>query len=175
MPDTVFRLMSAVMAVEDLLLPHHIDKRVATFGLREGMTVVDYGCGPGRYTTKFSKLVGESGRVYAADVQELALEAVKRRTEEQDLDNVIPVLAKGYETRIPDHVADVVCAIDVFLMVGEPSVFLREAHRITKPEGTLIIDDGHQSRQRTLRKIRASGCWRIAEGSRDRLECMPLR
>ncbi len=111
--------------------------------------------------------------MYAVDVQELAVEAVKRKMGERDLHNIIPVLAKGYDTGIPDHVADMVCAIDMFLMVGEPSIFLREAHRITKPEGVLLIDDGHQPRQSTLRKIEASGCWRIVEENSDRLKCRP--
>lgn len=167
--------MRAIMTVKDLLFPHYIDKRVATFGIREGVTVVDYGCGPGRYTTRFSKLVGEDGRVYAVDVQELALEAVKRKMEKQDLGNITPMLAKGYDTGIPDHVADVVCAIDMFLMVREPPIFLRETHRITRPEGVLVIDHGHQFRQITLRKIKASCYWRIVEETRDHVKCIPLR
>ncbi len=68
MPDMAFRMMSATMALKDTLFPS-ADKRVATFGIREGMTVVDYGCGPGRYTTRFAKLVGEKGKVYAVGVK----------------------------------------------------------------------------------------------------------
>lgn len=173
MPDFAFRLMSIVMAVKDLLYPS-IDKRIVAFGIRENMTVVDYGCGPGRYTIRFSKLVGGSGRVYAVDVQRLAIDTVKRKMAAQDLHNILPILAQGYGTGIPDHIADAVCAIDIFFGVREPSTFLREIHRITKPEGFLIIDDGHQSRQETLRKIKASGCWTVAEETRDHLKCLPV-
>lgn len=174
MPDLAFRLMSAIMALKDRLFPS-IDKRVVTFGVREGMTVVDYGCGPGRYTIRLSKLVGANGRVYAVDVQELAVEAVKRKMAEHDLRNIVPVLAKGYDTGLPDHMADMVCVIDRFFGVKEPSTFLREVHRIAKPEGVLIVDDGHQSRQGTLRKIQAAGCWSVAQETHDHLKCLPLR
>jgi ubiquinone/menaquinone biosynthesis C-methylase UbiE len=173
MPDVAFRLMSLVMSVRDFVRPF-IDQRVAAFGIRENMTVVDYGCGPGRYTTRFARLVGPHGRVYAVDVQRLAIEAVKRKTDQLALHNIVPVLAQGYETGLPDHIADVVCAIDIFFGLEEPSTFLHEIRRITRPEGFLIIDDGHQTRQETLRKIEASGCWSVAEENRDHLKCRPI-
>ena len=49
MPDWGFRLMSLTFDLVDWVRPT-IDRRVTTFGIREGMTVVDYGCGPGRPT-----------------------------------------------------------------------------------------------------------------------------
>jgi ubiquinone/menaquinone biosynthesis C-methylase UbiE len=67
-----------------------------------------------------------------------------------------------------------VCALDMFFGVREPATFLREVHRITRPDGVLIVDDGHQSRQATLSKIRASGRWAVVDESRDHLRCRPL-
>jgi ubiquinone/menaquinone biosynthesis C-methylase UbiE len=64
--------------------------------------------------------------------------------------------------------------IDMFFGLREPSTFLQEVYRLTKPTGSLIIDDGHQSRQATLQKIAASGLWRVAEESRDHLKCVPV-
>jgi len=61
MPDFAFRMMSVTIALKGWLFLG-VDKRVAGFGIQEGMTVVDYGCGPGRYTTRFAKLVGERGK-----------------------------------------------------------------------------------------------------------------
>ncbi len=172
MPNFAFRIMSATMALKDLVYPT-IDKRVLTFGIQQGMTVVDYGCGPGRYTTRFAKLVGKAGKAYAVDVQPLAIEMVKSMITKQDLSNVVPVLAKGYDTGLPDKIANVVCALDMFFALREPTIFLREVRRIAKPEGMLVIDDGHQSRQATLQKIEASGYWRVMEETRDHLKCLP--
>jgi ubiquinone/menaquinone biosynthesis C-methylase UbiE len=173
MPDLAFRVMSAVMAVRDLFFPY-IDRRVATFGIREAMTVVDYGCGPGRYTTRFAKLVGANGRVYAVDVHRLAIQAVQRKMDRENLRNITPVLARGYSTEIPDAAANAVCALDIFFGVADPSAFLREIHRITKPEGCLIIDDGHQPRHETLRKIKEAGDWEITVETADYLKCRPI-
>jgi ubiquinone/menaquinone biosynthesis C-methylase UbiE len=170
MSDQTFKMMNLIFRITDFIFPY-IDKRVKSFGIGEGMTIVDYGCGPGRYTMRFSKLVGKQGKVYAADIHELAIAAVKEKITRNGLANVEPVLVKGYDSGIPDHVADMVCAIDMFFGVKEPTKFLGELKRIIKPEGVLIIDDGHQSRQETKRKIEESGCWNILEETRDHLKC----
>jgi ubiquinone/menaquinone biosynthesis C-methylase UbiE len=172
MSDISFRLMSITFNVVDFLYPY-IDRRVTTFGIRQGMTVVDYGCGPGRYTIRFSKLVGETGRVYAVDIHPLAVEAVRRKIAEYQLQNVVPMLASGYDSPIPDHTADVVCALDMFFAIQMPAEFLGELKRITRQDGMLIIDDGHQPRAVTKKNILESGHWVIAEETRDHLKCRP--
>jgi ubiquinone/menaquinone biosynthesis C-methylase UbiE len=173
MSDFSFRGMEWLFRIIDFVHPY-IDKRVQRFGIRPGMTVVDYGCGPGRYTTSFAHLVGDKGRVFAVDIHELAIEGVKKRVQKQGLKNVTPVLAKGYDSGIPDGAADIICAIDMFFGINNPWAFLKELRRITNREGFLVIDDGHQSRKETKRKIAASGYWEVTEESKDHLKCKPL-
>jgi ubiquinone/menaquinone biosynthesis C-methylase UbiE len=171
-PDTAFRLMSLIFDVIDLLHPH-IDGRVRAFGIKEGFTVVDYGCGPGRYTTRFSKLVGDKGEVYAVDIHELAINAVKQKIARLSLRNVEPVLAREYSSSLPDHFADIVCVLDMFFGIKEPTEFLKELKRIVKKDGMLVIDDGHQPRDVTKKKILASNLWAIEEETRDHLKYRP--
>jgi len=173
MSDFSFRGMEWLFRIIDFVHPY-IDKRVQKFGIQPGMTVVDYGCGPGRYTTSFAHLVGDKGRVFAVDIHELAIDRIKKRIQKQGLKTVTPVLAKGYDSGIPDGVADIVCAIDIFFGINDPSAFLKELRRITNPEGFLVIDNGHQSRKETKRKIAASGYWEVTEESKDHLKCKPL-
>jgi ubiquinone/menaquinone biosynthesis C-methylase UbiE len=172
MPDLAFRIMSAIIALQELF-PRRIDTRVLGFGIQKGQTVVDYGCGPGRYTVRFAKLVGEHGRVYAVDVQELAIESVKRKMDSQGLKNIVPIVARGYETGIPDHSADIVLALDMFFLVKDPSALLSEIRRILRADGLLILDDGHKSRKSTLEKIDQAGSWIIKESGRHHLRCIP--
>lgn len=75
MPDFAFWLMSLVLAVKDFVSPV-IDQRIKTFRIRENMTVIDNGYGPGRFTTRFSRIVLVNGQVYAVEVQELAIETI---------------------------------------------------------------------------------------------------
>ena len=170
MPDLAFRLMTAAFRLQDALLPY-IDRRVRGFGLAPGMTVVDYGCGPGRYSLRFARLVGESGRVFAVDIHPLAVEAVLRLRARHGLSNLEPVLARGCDTGLPDTIADRVCAIDMFFSVSDPGAFLAEIDRLLKPEGLLLLDDGHQSRAATHAKLEASGRFQVVEETRDLLTC----
>ncbi len=170
MPDWSFKLMDLIFRVIDYIYPY-IDKRVEKFGIRPGLTVVDYGCGPGRYTIRFAKLAGEQGKVFAVDIHELAVEEIKKKIKRYGLGNVVPVLADGYRTGLPDNIADVVCAIDMFHMVSNASGFLAELRRITKNDGILIIDDGHQRRSTTRRAILESGHWEIFSETKDHLKC----
>lgn len=171
-PDLYFRLMSLTIRIRDHFRPP--GRLLEEVGIRDGMTVVDYGCGPGSYVRKASGLVGTTGTLYAVDVHELAVEAVSRRIRKGGVANVIPVLAKGYDSTLPDAAADLVYALDMFHMVENQDAFLAELRRITKPDGTLILDDGHQSREKTRRALRESGLWAIEEETGDYLRCRPL-
>jgi ubiquinone/menaquinone biosynthesis C-methylase UbiE len=173
MSDIGFRIMSALFRIQDLVWPP--DRLLDRIGIREGMVVVDYGCGPGRYIAGASGRVGRTGRLYAVDIHDLAIEAVKRRVREENLANVVPVLARGYDSGLPAGTADLVYALDMFHMIEDPSAFLGELQRIIKPDGVLVIDDGHQPRTTTLKKIRASGLWEVAEETAAFLRCRPKK
>ena len=173
MSDSAFKMMTLTFKVVDLIFPY-IKKRVKKFGIEENMAIVDYGCGPGRYTTRFAELVGEKGKVYALDIHELAIEAVKKKIEKHNLSNIEPILIEGYDSTLPDNVADVVCAIDMFWIIKKPTELLTELNRIIKREGRLIVDDGHAPREETKKKILDSGIWNIVEETKDHLKCRPV-
>jgi len=55
--------------------------------------------------------VGETRKIYTVDIHELAMEAIKKKSEKYGLGNVQPLLLSGQASTIPDHIADVVCAM----------------------------------------------------------------
>jgi ubiquinone/menaquinone biosynthesis C-methylase UbiE len=54
----------------------HKPRRILEAHVGKGMTVLDLGCGPGYFTIELAKLVGEEGRVIAADIQQGMLDTV---------------------------------------------------------------------------------------------------
>ena len=46
-------------------------------GIRPGFHVLDYGCGPGSYIIPLAALVSESGKIYALDINPLAIQKLK--------------------------------------------------------------------------------------------------
>jgi len=57
-------------------------------GLKPGQKVLEVGCGPGFFTIPAARIVGEKGRVYALDINPVAVETVRRKIKERGLKNV---------------------------------------------------------------------------------------
>lgn len=140
---------------------------VERFGLQPGFTAVDYGCGPGRYLETASYLVGDGGLVYAADISEVGILYAKKRIGELGLKNVIPVILEENRNVIPDHCADVVYALDMFHLVDDPVSFLANIHRIIKKGCLFYLEDGHQTRTSSLKKVEKSDLWVVKENNKD--------
>ena len=83
-------------------------------GLHPGMTVVDYGCGPGLLTLLAAKKVGPAGKVYALDIYEGMVSLVQSRAVEAGLENVTALLNDGPEAPLPGGVADLILCTLVF-------------------------------------------------------------
>ena len=57
----------------------HNPERIFASLVREGMTVLDVGCGMGYFSIGLAGMVGESGRVIAVDLQEKMLSVMRKR------------------------------------------------------------------------------------------------
>jgi len=102
-----------------------------------------------------------------------AKDELKEKAAHYRRNNIRPVLVHGYTTGLPDAIADRIFALDMFFGIRQPTEFLSELKRLIKPDGILVIDDGHQPREATRRKILDSGLWQIESESKDHLGCRP--
>jgi len=171
MPDWAFRIMAFMFKLADVLKSPA--NRLDPFGIQKGQTVIDYGCGTGRYLKQASHLVGETGRVYGVDIQPLAVKAAAGIAEKNGLTNITPLLTDGKTVGLPEHTADIIYALDMFHMVSDSQGFLQELRRLTRPGGYLFLEDGHQPRVQTRAKVTGSGCWEIVEEHKNYLKCSP--
>jgi ubiquinone/menaquinone biosynthesis C-methylase UbiE len=169
MPDLAFRIMAFMFNIADIFKSP--DKKLVSLNIIAGQTVIDWGCGTGRYLKSASWLVGENGKVYAVDIHELAVESAKRIIKKENLHNVYPKQTDGRRVDIPDGSADLILAFDMFHMVSDPKNFLKMLSLLVKPGGMLILEDGHQPRSVTREKVINSGYWEIVEETRSYLKC----
>lgn len=109
--------------------------------LTEGMAVLDMGCGPGFFTIEMAQLVGQSGRIYAADMQDGMLAKIREKIKGTALEQRI-TLHKCMENRI--GLATTVDFVFAFYMVHEipdQQAFFTEIASIVKPNGRVYIEE----------------------------------
>ena len=107
--------------------------------LNEGDTVLDVGCGPGYFTIDMAKIVGNNGKVIAADLQPQMLEKVRKKATKH---NVLERLSFhrcelgsiGLSASI-----DFILAFYMIHETGNPKGFLMEMKQMLKPEGKILI------------------------------------
>ncbi|MGC8906412.1 MAG: class I SAM-dependent methyltransferase [Desulfomonilaceae bacterium] len=106
--------------------------------LREGMTVMDYGCGMGFFTIPMAHMVGTSGKVLAVDIQEKMLVSLQRRARRARLSN-IQLLTPHDLPHLPDHTVEFVAALHVVHEIPDPAAFFRDMARLMKPHGKILV------------------------------------
>ena len=111
--------------------------------LKQGDVFLDIGCGAGDYAVHASKIVGNSGKVYALDKQEDSISAFNEGIRELGLKN-IEAKASNITNRLPinDRSIDV-CLLATVLHAldfdkNKENIF-KEIMRILKPSGRLAI------------------------------------
>jgi ubiquinone/menaquinone biosynthesis C-methylase UbiE len=161
MSDTAFRLMTLAFKLRDLLQDPR--KSLARAQLGRGMSVVDYGCGPGSFTIPAAELVGQEGKAFAVDIHPLAIRAVRQKALRKGLENVEALLVQGCDTGIGESSIDRVLLIDTIHLIDDPNALFREIHRILKPDGRLYMEKGHMAMSEQKEVLMNTGLFQIEE------------
>ena len=117
----------------------HNPVRILEAYITTGMTVIDLGCGPGYFTEALAMLVGESGRVIAADIQQKMLDKMERKIRGTELEGRV-------EKHLcqPDRIgisqkADFVLAFWMVHEVPDQQGMFEELKSLLNPEGRIWI------------------------------------
>ena len=116
----------------------HNPRKILGGYIRPGMTILDFGCGPGLFSIELARMTGENGRVIAADLQEGMLEILKSKLTESN--RRIIKLHKCQEDKIGvTDKADFVLAFYVVHEVPSQEEFFREIMTILEPGGKVLM------------------------------------
>lgn len=121
---------------------------LAQVGIEPGMTVVDFGAGSGAYTLAAAKLLHGAGRVYAIDVQKDLLRRISNEAAHAHftiVDVIWADLEVPHASKLADHSADAVVISNLLFQLVDKMPPLREAHRILKKHGKLLLVDWSES------------------------------
>ena len=157
-----FRMMSFV---HDTLYGLFLNpyKLLNAAGLKPGQKVLEVGCGPGFFTIPAAKIVGDKGKVYALDVNPVAVETVRRKIMENNLKNVKIMLADASETGLPDESIDVAFLFGVIHALKDVDAVMREMHRILKVKGILSVQKSWWSEKRLLDAVTKNNLFSFKE------------
>jgi arsenite methyltransferase len=106
-----------------------------------GEAVLDIGCGNGFDALVAAKMVGPQGRVVGVDVTPEMIDKARANLALMPLPNVTFQVGEAEALPFGDHEFDVVISNGVFNLTADKEKALREAHRVLKPGGRLMLAD----------------------------------
>ena len=107
--------------------------------VQEGMTVIDIGCGPGMFTLALAKMVGETGRVIAVDIQQEMLDLLKKKAERRGLVSRIQLHRNTPDSIGLEVQADFILSMYMVHEVPDQESFFREVHGLLAPGGRYLV------------------------------------
>ena len=154
-----FQFMSLGYKFRDFFLPRK--NILEEVGIKPGFYMLDYGCGPGSYIVPLAELVGESGKIYALDIQPLAIRKAQGIASKKRLSNIETILS-DCQTGLPDNSLDVILLYDIFHHLSDPDMVLKELHRVLKPNGILSFSDRHMKENEIVSGVTNNQLFRLA-------------
>jgi len=117
------------------------DQVMDAIGIKPGMVVAEIGAGKGRYVVQLAVRVGNTGKVYAEDIDAESLKYLEKRCKRWGLENVEIILGDVIDPKLPENKLDIIFIISAFHHFQDPIKLLNNARSSLKPDGLLAIGE----------------------------------
>ena len=139
-------------------LLHRPEEMLAPY-VKEGMRVIDIGCGMGFFSIGMARLVGDQGLVISVDLQQKMLDTVHRRAEKAGVAHRIRLhRCKRDNIGIQEEV-DFALTFWMVHEVPDPRILMRQVYAILKPTARLLLVEpkGHVSHSQFQEVVASAG------------------
>lgn len=111
-------------------------------GIQAGTVVADVGSGDGYFSFHLARRVGAGGRVYAVDIDQDALDKLRREADKEGLEQIEIIRGATDDPRLPPESVDVVLVVNAYHEMRDYDAMLAGFYRALRPGGRLAIIDG---------------------------------
>jgi ubiquinone/menaquinone biosynthesis C-methylase UbiE len=126
-------------------------------GLKAGLRVADVGAGDGEWAERIARVVGETGHVFATEVDKAEIEKIEKRIKDAGLANVTTILGTQQDTGLPAACCDAILLRLVYHHFVEPERMRASLRDALRSDAVLAIVDTKPQKG-----------WRHLEGVPDR-------
>jgi len=107
--------------------------------IKEGMTVLDLGCGPGYFSVEIAKMIGKSGKLFSADIQAGMLAKLRKKVTGTDLEKRIELVECSTSSIGVSEKVDFILAFWMVHEVPNHAGLFSELKELLKPDGRILI------------------------------------
>jgi len=107
--------------------------------VQEGMNVLDIGCGPGFFSLEMAKMVGRSGKVISADLQDGMLQKLSKKIKGTELEDRIKLLKCDKDKINISQQVDFILAFYMIHEVPDKNSFFKELKNALNEKGQFLI------------------------------------
>lgn len=133
-----------------------------------GQTILEVGFGPAFFTLPAARIVGGNGRVYAIDINRVAIEKLKQKIKAGDIKNIEAKMASARDTKLLSLCIDIAFLFGVIHAFDDVDSVMQEMHRVLKEGGMLSIQKGRWSKEKIIAAASKAGLFSF-EGSKGRV------
>ena len=108
-------------------------------GVKPGMIIGEVGAGTGRMTMWLASRVGDSGKVYANDINKRSLEQLRWRSKRDEFKNIEIIVGEVADPKLPPNTLDIAFMINVYHHLDAPVPLIRNILPSLKSDGVLAI------------------------------------
>lgn len=140
------------LGIQASLYDRHTEYLLRTAGLREGMRVLDVGCGTGEVSLAAARVVGPSGRVLGVDMDPGVLERAREYAAAAAFRNV-----RFEQGVLPDlevsEPFDALVGRLILIHLDDPAATVKELTQFIRPGGVVTFQDFNVSRTRAIPEV----------------------
>lgn len=131
----------SIFESEDRAKNLQIDRVMDILKITDGKTVADIGAGSGWFTVRAAKRVGNSGKVFAVEINQEYVNYINDRAEKEGFENIQTILGTEDDPKLPADAVDAVLILKTYHEIGQPIKVLENLRKSLKKDALIGIID----------------------------------